>query len=107
MLQVVVAAVTALGHLASSAPNAAQLSAVTDGLFGLAAHKAEEVQFAVGEALCFVFGGAAPLVAAHGIVVCTGAAVKLCNISGNSRGVSDTLEDLLPVSGAVRVCLKE
>ena len=59
VLQVVVAAVAALGHLASSAPSAAQLSAVIDGLFGLSAHKAEEVQFAVGEALCFVFGGAA------------------------------------------------
>lgn len=46
-----------MGHIASSAANAAPLSAIVDGVFSLSTHKAEEVQFAVGEALCFVFGG--------------------------------------------------
>ncbi len=50
-------AVAAVGHLASSAGSAEQLDAAVEGLFALSGNKTEEVQFAVGEALCFVFGG--------------------------------------------------
>lgn len=48
---------TAIGHIASSAASASQLSEAVDGLFSLFTHNTEAVQFAVGEALCFVFGG--------------------------------------------------
>lgn len=54
----VLRAVAAVGHLAASQADDATLTAATDGLFALSGSKAEEVQFAVGEALCFVFGGA-------------------------------------------------
>jgi len=57
-VQVVLRAVAAIGHLASTTEGAAQLDAAVEGLFTLSGNKAEEVQFAVGEALCFVFGGA-------------------------------------------------
>ncbi len=53
----VLRAVAAAGHLAASQPQPAVLEATVDGLFALSTTKMEEVQFAVGEALCFAFGG--------------------------------------------------
>jgi len=55
--KVVLRAVATLGHLASHQTDAATLQAASDGLLALSSNKNEEVQFAVGEALCFVFGG--------------------------------------------------
>lgn len=46
-----------MGHLAAVQSDAATLTAATDGLFALSTHKTEQVQFAVGEALSFIFGG--------------------------------------------------
>jgi len=54
---VVLKAATAVGHTCFSDPRPETLGAAAEGLFGVATNKAEEVQFAAGEALCHVFGG--------------------------------------------------
>ena len=55
--QVVLKAATAVGHMCFGDPRPETLDATAEGLFGVATNKAEEVQFAAGEALCHVFGG--------------------------------------------------
>ena len=50
-------AATALGHLALSDDESAVPEAAADALLGASAAKSETLQFAVGEALCFVFAG--------------------------------------------------
>ena len=49
---------TAVGHTCHGDPRSETLDAAVEGLFVVATNKAEEVQFAAGEALCHVFGGA-------------------------------------------------
>lgn len=56
-LQVVLKAAVAVGHLCYGNPEAETLDAALECLFGLSVNKAEEVQFAAGEALCYIFGG--------------------------------------------------
>ena len=58
MPQVVLKTATAVGHTCHGDPRPETLDAAVEGLFGVATNKAEEVQFAAGEALCHVFGGA-------------------------------------------------
>ena len=50
-------AATALGHLAAGETSPVVLDAITSALMDLSANKADALQFAVGEALCFPFGG--------------------------------------------------
>jgi hypothetical protein len=61
-LQVVVKAATALGYVCAGDSTARNLDAALTAMFELSVVKKEEVQFAVGEALCFIFGGAAAAV---------------------------------------------
>lgn len=56
-MQVVLKAAVAAGHLCFGSPEADTLEPAVDALVGLATNKAEEVQFAAGEALCHMFGG--------------------------------------------------
>lgn len=53
----VLKATIAAGHLCYGSPEANTLEPAVDALIGLATNKAEEVQFAAGEALCDIFGG--------------------------------------------------
>ena len=53
----VLKAASAVGHICFGCPDADNLKDAVDALFGLAVNKAEEVQFAAGEALCYIFGG--------------------------------------------------
>ena len=53
----VLKAATAVGHTCYGDPRPKTLDAAVEGLFEVATSKAEEVQFAVGEALCHIFGG--------------------------------------------------
>ena len=57
IVQVVLKAAVAVGHLCYGNPEAETLDAALECLFGLSMNKAEEVQFAAGEALCYIFGG--------------------------------------------------
>ena len=50
-------AATALGYLAAGDRSPAVLEAVVKALLELSSKKGDELQFAVGEALCFAFGG--------------------------------------------------
>lgn len=50
-------AATALGHLAAGDASSGVLAAVCKALLGLRNQKGEELQLAVGEAICFVFCG--------------------------------------------------
>ena len=50
-------AATALGYLAAGDRSPAVLEAIVKALLELSSKKGDELQFAVGEALCFAFGG--------------------------------------------------
>jgi hypothetical protein len=50
-------AAISLGYLAAGDRSAALLEAVATALLGLSSKKGDELQFAVGEALCFAYGG--------------------------------------------------
>ena len=75
-------AATALGHLSFARPCAdteheatGQLrAAAVQALLGTAGTKSQQLQFAVGEALCFAFGG----VAAHKVQVCIQTRTTMC-----------------------------
>ena len=65
LLQVAVKAATALGYMCYRQPSAAEheamgklRAAAVQALLGTAGTKSQALQFAVGEALCFAFGGA-------------------------------------------------
>ena len=53
----VLKAATAVGHTCYGDPRPETLNAAVEGLFEVATNKAEDIQFAAGEALCHVFGG--------------------------------------------------
>ena len=53
-------AAISLGYLAAGDRSPALLEAVASALLGLSSKKGDELQFAVGEALCFAYGGVLP-----------------------------------------------
>ena len=53
----VLKAALAAGLLCFGSPESDTLEPALDAVVGLATNKAEEVQFAAGEALCYIFGG--------------------------------------------------
>eukprot|EP00873_Tetraselmis_striata_P043262 jgi/Tetstr1/463526/TSEL_008405.t1 len=56
-MKVVMQAARATGHLCAGSEEAALLEPAAEALLALATNKTEEVQFAVGDALAFAFGG--------------------------------------------------
>ncbi|KAK9850611.1 hypothetical protein WJX84_005115 [Apatococcus fuscideae] len=55
--KVIIQAATGVGYLAAGDPEASILQPAVDGLLSISSNKTESVLFAVGEALCFIFGG--------------------------------------------------
>lgn len=53
-------AAISLGYLAAGDRSPPLLEAVASALLGLSSKKGDELQFAVGEALCFAYGGVLP-----------------------------------------------
>lgn len=103
LFQVVARAVGAVGHLCMGDASPEMLDAAVGGLFEQNNHKAEEVQFAIGEALCFIFGGTNPYFAfAWELSICQRS--LCCNVIVlawvYSRKILDRPENLLigPIS---------
>ena len=63
--QVIIQAATAVGYLGAGDPQPDILHPAVEGLLALSSNKTESIMFSVGEALCFIFGGASAACFGH------------------------------------------